>query len=88
MTQKHPVAPTQQDREKLQQLRQYILQEASQASAFMASVWEDLHRAVARGYLRAEKALARAERSAVLATARAARRGGSAPSPASAEQEE
>jgi hypothetical protein len=66
-------APTSEDIEKLEQLRELVLQEASRATPYMASLWEAIHAQVARAHLRAQRAVARAERSAVLQAAKAAR---------------
>ncbi|MBX5451115.1 MAG: hypothetical protein IRZ24_13685 [Thermogemmatispora sp.] len=71
--QRRMVAPSPEDIEKLTQLREIVRQEAATASPFMASLWETLHAHVSRAHLRAQRALARAERSAVLQAAKAAR---------------
>jgi hypothetical protein len=71
--QRRVAAPTPEDIEKLLQLREIVRQEATKATPFMASLWETLHAHISRAHLRAQRALARAERSAVLAAAKAAR---------------
>nr|BBH95156.1 hypothetical protein KTA_33550 [Thermogemmatispora argillosa] len=71
--QRRMTAPSPEDIEKLTQLREIVRQEAATASPFMASLWETLHAHVSRAHLRAQRALTRAERSAVLQAAKAAR---------------
>lgn len=87
MTQRNGKAPTSEDLEKLAQLREFALQEAHSASPYMASLWEAIHMQVARAHLRAQRALARAERSQVLAAAKAARKNGAMKAEKSEEEE-
>ncbi|MBX6361612.1 MAG: hypothetical protein IRZ03_16215 [Acidobacterium ailaaui] len=68
-----PAYPTREDLEKLAQLRESVLHEAANSSPYMAALWESIHAQVARAHIRAQKALARAERSAVIQATKAAR---------------